>query len=163
MNYQRLARWHGGKESASLLPEDSGDEDPIAGWERFPGKGNGNTLQYSCPENLMVRGAWQATAHVVAKEAVTTEWLNTYTHKNYQNSWNNIEEKEACIRNLATSLPQFIDFFFSYKSSSFLISSSVKFDFITRQALITMNAVNLCLFPKRVQSKKVILLWFEKI
>ena len=31
------------------------------GLERFPGKGNGNPLQYSCLENSMHRGAWQAT------------------------------------------------------------------------------------------------------
>ena len=80
---------------------------------------------------------------------------HAHTHENYQNSRNNMEEKEACIRNLATSLPQFIDsFFFSYKSSRFLISSSVKFDFSTRQALTTMNAVNLCLFPKRGSIKE---------
>ena len=30
-------------------------------------EGNGNPLQYSCLENSMDRGAWQATAHGVAK------------------------------------------------------------------------------------------------
>ena len=33
--------------------------------ERFPGKGNGNPLQYSCLGNLMDKGAWQATVHGV--------------------------------------------------------------------------------------------------
>jgi len=33
----------------------------IPGSERSPGKGNGNTLQYSCLENSMDRKAWQAT------------------------------------------------------------------------------------------------------
>ena len=32
-----------------------------------PGEGNGNPLQYSCLENPMVRGAWQAVVHGVAK------------------------------------------------------------------------------------------------
>ena len=31
------------------------------------GEGNGNPLQYSCLENPMHRGAWQATVHGVAK------------------------------------------------------------------------------------------------
>ena len=31
------------------------------------GEGNGNLLQYSCLENSMDRGAWQATVHGVAK------------------------------------------------------------------------------------------------
>ena len=30
---------------------------------RCPGGGNGNPLQYSCLENPMDRGAWQATVH----------------------------------------------------------------------------------------------------
>ena len=37
------------------------------GWE-----GNGNPLQYSCLQNPMDRGAWQSTAHGVAKESETT-------------------------------------------------------------------------------------------
>ena len=39
----------------------------IPGSERSPGEGNGNPLQYSCLENPMDRGAWQATVHRVAK------------------------------------------------------------------------------------------------
>ena len=31
------------------------------------GEGNGNPLQYSCPENPMDGGAWQAAVHGVAK------------------------------------------------------------------------------------------------
>ena len=34
---------------------------------RSPGEGNGNPLQYSCLENSMDRGSWQATIHGVAK------------------------------------------------------------------------------------------------
>ena len=32
---------------------------------RSPGEGNDNPLQYSCLENLMGRGVWQATVHMV--------------------------------------------------------------------------------------------------
>ena len=39
----------------------------IPGLGRSPGEGNGNPLQYSCLENSMDRGAWQATVHRVAK------------------------------------------------------------------------------------------------
>ena len=44
-----------------------GDLSSIPGSGRSPGEGNGNTLQYSCLENPMDRGAWQATVHGVPK------------------------------------------------------------------------------------------------
>ena len=43
----------------------------IPGSGRFPEEGNGNSLQYSCVENSMNRGAWWATVHGVAKESDT--------------------------------------------------------------------------------------------
>ena len=45
----------------------------IPGSGRSPRDGNSNTLQYSCLENPMDRGVWQAIVHVVAKESDTTE------------------------------------------------------------------------------------------
>ena len=45
--------------------EDAGDTNLIPGSGRSPGEGNGNPLQYSCQENLMDRGASQATVHSV--------------------------------------------------------------------------------------------------
>ena len=44
-----------------------GDLDSIPGSGRSPGEVNGNPLQYSCLENPMDRGAWQATTHGVTK------------------------------------------------------------------------------------------------
>ena len=41
--------------------------DLIPGLGRSLGKGNGNPLQYSCLENPMDRGVWQATAHGVSR------------------------------------------------------------------------------------------------
>jgi len=34
---------------------------------RSPGDGNGNSLQYSCLENSMDRGAWWGTIHGITK------------------------------------------------------------------------------------------------
>ena len=45
----------------------AGDPGLIPGSRGSSGKSNGNLLQYSCLENGMDRGAWQATAHGVAK------------------------------------------------------------------------------------------------
>ena len=43
------------------------DKGSIPGLGRSPGEGNGNPLLYSCLENPMDRGAWQATIHRVTK------------------------------------------------------------------------------------------------
>ena len=46
---------------------DAGDVGLIPGSGRSPGVGNGNSLQYSCQENPMDRGAWRATVYGVTK------------------------------------------------------------------------------------------------
>ena len=43
------------------------DPGSIPGSGRSPGEGDGNTLQYSCLENSMHRGAWLAIVHGVMK------------------------------------------------------------------------------------------------
>ena len=48
-------------------------EGPSPGWERSPGEGHGNPLQYSCLESTMDRGAWDAMVHGVAK---SWTWLS---------------------------------------------------------------------------------------
>ena len=45
----------------------AGDLGLIYGLRRSPGEGNGNPLQYSCLENPVDRGAWQAAVHKVAQ------------------------------------------------------------------------------------------------
>ena len=52
-----------GKESAY----NAGDLGSIPGSGRSPGEGNGNPIQYSCLENPMDGGDWQATVLGVAK------------------------------------------------------------------------------------------------
>ena len=37
------------------------------GLRRFPGRGHGNPLEYSCLKNPKDRGAWWAAVHRVAK------------------------------------------------------------------------------------------------
>ena len=51
------------------LPANAGDMGliPISGPGRYPGEGNGNSLQYSCLEKPMQREAWSAIVHGVAR------------------------------------------------------------------------------------------------
>ena len=46
---------------------DTIDADSIPGLGRSSGVGNGKPFQYSCLENSMDRGAWQAIVHVAVK------------------------------------------------------------------------------------------------
>ena len=43
------------------------DKGLILGSRRSPGEGHGNPFQYSCLENSMDRGTWQAIVHGTAK------------------------------------------------------------------------------------------------
>ena len=43
------------------LPANAGDAGSIPRWERSPGGGNGDPLQYSCLRNPMDRETWRAT------------------------------------------------------------------------------------------------------
>ena len=58
----------------------AGDLGLIPGLGRSSGEGNGNPLQYSCLENPMNRGAWQATVHRVLL-SWTQPSNGTHTHK----------------------------------------------------------------------------------
>ena len=53
------------------MPANARDAGSIPGSGRSPGEGQGNPLQYSCPENPMDRGAWWAKVHGVAEPDTT--------------------------------------------------------------------------------------------
>ena len=46
------------------------DVGSIFGLGRSPGRGHDNSLQYSCLENSMDRGAWWAIVHSITKKKV---------------------------------------------------------------------------------------------
>ena len=62
------------------LPANAGDTRDTAltpGLGRFPGERNAHPLQYSCLENPMDRGAWQA---IVYRVAMSQTWLSNWAH-----------------------------------------------------------------------------------
>ena len=69
------------KESA----HNAGDLGLIPGLGRSPGEGNGNSLQYSCLENSMDRGAWCATTHGDTNNhmQLSTTTIDSYSLKSY--------------------------------------------------------------------------------
>ena len=58
----------------------------IPGWERCPGGGNGNPVQYSCLGNPINRGDWWAPVYGVA-ESDSTMQLSTHTMLALKVSW----------------------------------------------------------------------------
>ena len=63
------------------LPANAGDIRDMGstlGLGRSPGGGHRNLLQYSCLENLMDRGAWQATVYRVEKSLLQLKRLTTH-------------------------------------------------------------------------------------
>ena len=60
-------------------PANTGDKGSIPGSGRSPGKGNGNSLQYSCLGNAMDRGTWRATVRGVAKSWTWLKQLSRHT------------------------------------------------------------------------------------
>ena len=64
------------------LSANAGDSGSIPGSGRCPGEGNDNSLQYSCQENSMNKGAWRATVHGVAKDMIYS-LNNIFSLSNY--------------------------------------------------------------------------------
>ena len=79
-----------GKESAC----NTGDPDLIPGLGRSPGEGNGNPLQYSCLENPMDRGAWQAIVPGVSKSQTWLRRLNIAL-KGKERMWGEMEARKS--------------------------------------------------------------------
>ena len=59
MSPKALTAFLGGSDSKESACN-AGDIGSVPRWGRGPEEGNGKPLQYSCLENLMDRGAWQA-------------------------------------------------------------------------------------------------------
>ena len=65
------------------MPANEGDireASSIPGSGRLPGGGHGNPLQYSCLENPMDRGDWQAAVHRVAQSWTQLKQFSMHSH-----------------------------------------------------------------------------------
>ena len=71
-------------QTVKRLPTMWVDPSWIPGLGRSPGEGNGNPLQYSCLENPMKGGAWQATVHGVQK---SWTWLSDFIFTFSDKTW----------------------------------------------------------------------------
>ena len=67
-------------------PTNVGDSGSIPGSGRSPKGGQGNPLQYSCLENPLDRGAWQATVHRVTKSWTWQKGLSMHAWRGHGGS-----------------------------------------------------------------------------
>ena len=88
-----ISQWEKKKNRASLVAQSvqepaysAGDPGSIPESGRYPGEGMGNALQYSCLENPMDKGAWQATTLQLTHQwkKLDTEWIKEYRENNTQ-------------------------------------------------------------------------------
>ena len=63
-------------------PANAGDIDmhSLPGSGRSPGRGHSNPLRYSCLENPMDKGAWQATVHSTAKSRAQLKQFSMHAY-----------------------------------------------------------------------------------
>ena len=66
---------------------DAGDAGSIPGSGWFPGEGNGNSLQYSCLESPVARGAWRAAVHSIAKSCMWWATEHAHAHRSMYPGW----------------------------------------------------------------------------
>ena len=67
------------------IPANTGDSGSIPELGRFPGRGKGNPLQYSCLENPHGQRSLAGYSPQGCKESDTTERLSTYTRSTCSN------------------------------------------------------------------------------
>ena len=74
-----------GEQSTCQCRLDVRDTGSVPGLGRFPGGGHGNSFHYSCLENPMGKGSWQAVVHRVAQSQAQLKWHSTYTDTHTHN------------------------------------------------------------------------------
>ena len=95
----RLPQWLSGKESAYDAGA-SGDAGLIPGWGKSPGEGYSNTLQHSCLENPMDRGAWRTIVHRITKSQTRLKRLNMRCQLKRHRYF--LKYLSACLKNHAS-------------------------------------------------------------
>ena len=121
----KILGFPGGSDGKELA-WNAGDLGSIPGLGRSPGGRHGNPLQYSCLENPMDKGAWQAIVHGVAESrhnwgdwthTVGNGWWGIGEIKEWQHVWEALllKEKESNLEGNLESIKGFYVVFFLYR------------------------------------------------
>ena len=87
-HYHPLWPWLSGIDSTW----NAGDPGSIPGSGRSPGTGNGNPLQYSCLENSMDWGTWQASPWGYKESGMTEQLTLSSTQLKISTHWTKIQD-----------------------------------------------------------------------
>ena len=97
-------------------PANSGDMGSIPGSWRSPGGGSDSTLQCSCLENSMHRGAWWATVHGFTKSQTQLSSLSTHAFQTIHSVIDRREQHDI----KQSDKPSYVDFtLFAYGVDNF--------------------------------------------
>ena len=95
----------------------AGDLGSIPGLGKSPGEGNSNLLQYSCLENPMDRGAWQAKVHGVAKSQTRLSDVTSFHFTSLQTELRvEVKPREQLLCLSSLLLNGFVNFIVNYVS-----------------------------------------------
>ena len=87
-------------QNPSISAGDIRDSGLFPGSGRSPGEGCSNSLEYSCLENPMDRGAWRATIHRVTKSQIQMKRLSTLGAKDWNMQMKVLREALTCSRDV---------------------------------------------------------------
>ena len=77
--------------------EDVTDTGSVPGLGTYPGRGNGNPLQYPCLKEPMDRGVWWATVHRVTKSWTRLKQLSTHASLRLMATLNSLSAGSFCL------------------------------------------------------------------
>ena len=122
--------------------------------------GNGNPLQYSCLENSVDRGAWEATGHGVAKSQT---WVSSWTCTQVQaTAWMKLEDikwKKATKGLILWDSFLYKTFFYvKYRAKSIQIESR----FVVARGLGKGRVKNVCITHTRFCFEAMKLFWNQR-
>ena len=87
----------GAVKNLSADAEDVRDTGSVPGPGTYPGRGNGNPLQYPCLKETMDRGVWWAAVHRVTKSWTRLKQLSTHARLRLTATLNSLSAGSFCL------------------------------------------------------------------
>ena len=122
---------------------DTRDVSSVPGSGRSCGEGNGNPLQYSCENNPVGRGTWQAAVHGVTKSQA---WLSAAHHPEWDHITQRPQQHVIAFTWAVRGGTQLIFLYFHFCSFSFIWDTYRYYFHYNRQKAYSETFVFMCRF-----------------